>query len=170
MTGNTLISSPADRLLIRPFLEADAGEFFELAGDEGFNAFPINIYRQKDIASALEWIRNSQGKYGVWEKATGQLIGMGGVTHWVWDGEELFDLTYRLRSSAHGRGLGMELAIALRDHAFHKMNLPEITATIMPENIPSKKIAEKLGLQFSKHILLKNVPTDLYRLSRGISQ
>ncbi len=165
-----MISSPADRLIIRPFLEADAGEFLELAGDEGFNAFPINIYRQKDLDSALEWIKTSQGKYAVREKSTGELIGMGGLTHWMWDGEEMVDITYRLRSSAHGRGLGMELATALRDHAFNTMKLPEITATIMPENIPSKKIAEKLGFTFSKHILLKNVPTDLYRLSREISR
>ncbi len=160
-----MISSPADRLIIRPFVEADAGEFFELAGDEGFNAFPINIYRQTNLESALEWIRNAHGKYGVWENSTHQLIGMGGLTYWTWEGEEMIDITYRLRSSAHGRGLGLELATALKDYAFNTMKLPEITATIMPENIPSKKIAEKLGFKFSKHILLKNVPTDLYRLS-----
>ncbi|MES2526592.1 MAG: GNAT family N-acetyltransferase [Bdellovibrionota bacterium] len=165
-----MISSPADRLIIRPFQEADAGEFFELAGDEGFNAFPINIYRQKDLNSALEWIHNAHGKYGVWEKSSGELIGMGGLTHWVLDEEEMVDITYRLRSSAHGRGLGMELATALRDHAFQTMKLPEITATITPDNVPSKKIAEKLGFKFSKHILLKNVPTDLYRLARETSR
>ena len=164
-----MISSPADRLTIRPFVEADAGEFFELAGDEGFNSFPINIYRQKDLDSAKLWIQNAQGKFGVWEKSTGELIGMGGVTRWRWEGEELFDITYRMKTSAHGRGLGWELAVALRDHAFSAMNLNELTATITPENLPSKIIAERLGFQFSKHILLKNVPTDLYRLSRKIS-
>lgn len=138
--------------------------------DDGFNAFPINIYRQENVGTALEWIRNVNGKYGVWEKFSGKLIGMGGLTRWTWDEEEMVDITYRLRTSAWGHGYGLELATALRDHAFQVMKLPEITATIMPENIPSKKIADKLGFKFSKHILLKGVPTDLYRLSRETSR
>jgi ribosomal-protein-alanine N-acetyltransferase len=165
-----LITSAADNLLIKPFFETDACDFFELTQDDGFNAFPINIYRQENVGAASEWIRSVKGKYGVWEKSTGKLIGMGGLTPWVWDGEQLVDITYRLRTSAWGKGLGLELATSLVRYGFHVMKLPEISATIMPENIPSKKIAEKLGFKFSKHILLKGVPTDLYRLSQETSQ
>lgn len=165
---STLISSPANRLTIRPFTEADAPEFLELTRDDGFNAFPINIYRQKDINSAREWIKNARGKYGVWEK--GVLIGMGGLTSWIWEGEELVDITYRLRESAWGRGLGQELARALRDYGFKTLRLPQITATITPDNFPSKKIAERLGMKFDKKILLNNVDTELWRLTAESSE
>ncbi len=163
---DTLISSPADRLTIRPFTEADAGEFFELAQDDGFNAFPINIYRQKDLAAARGWLKNAHGKFGVWEKKSGALIGMGGLTPWTWDGEELVDITYRLRGSAWGQGYGWELALALKNYAFDILKLPEITATIMPTNLPSRKIADRMGFQFDKKIILKGVDTELYRLKR----
>jgi [ribosomal protein S5]-alanine N-acetyltransferase len=162
---STLISSPADKLTIRPFSEADAVEFFELTCDDGFNAFPINVYRQKNIETAREWIKNARGKYGVWEN--GKLIGMGGLTFWNWEGEELVDITYRLRESAWGRGLGWELARSLRDYGFETLKLPQITATITPDNIPSKKIAERLGLKFDKKIILNNVDTELWRLKRA---
>lgn len=154
------------RLEIRPFTPEDAPAFYELTQDDVFNLYPINVYRQESVDSAREWIKRSQGKYVVIEKASGSVIGMGGLTKWTWEGEELYDITYRLRGSAVGKGLGWELAEALVNHGLHVLRLPRITATITPDNLPSKKIAERLGLKFDKRILLNNVPTDLYRLYR----
>jgi len=154
------------RLLIRAWKESDAEAFYELTQDEGFNLHPINVYRQKSIDSAREWIRNVKGKLAVLEKESGQLIGMGGLTPWTWEGEELVDITYRLRESVWGKGYGWELAEALVDHGFRGRGLKQITATITPDNLPSKRIAEKLGMKFDRHILLLGVPTDLYRLRR----
>lgn len=155
------------RLEIRDWSPEDAPAFYELTHDDVFNLYPINVYRQASVDSAREWIKKSKGKYAVIEKASGELIGMGGLTKWTWEGEELFDITYRLRGSAVGKGLGWELAEALVNHGLHTLRLPQITATITPDNLPSKKIAEKLGLKFDKRILLNNVPTDLYRLYRN---
>jgi ribosomal-protein-alanine N-acetyltransferase len=156
----------SERLLIRAWKESDAEAFYELTQDEGFNLHPINVYRQKSIDTAREWIRNVKGKFAVHEKESGKLIGMGGLTPWTWEGEELVDITYRLRESAWGKGYGWELAEALVHHGFRELGLDQITATITPDNLPSKKIAEKLGMKFDRHILLLGVPTDLYRLRR----
>lgn len=156
----------SERLLIRAWKESDAEAFYELTQDEGFNLHPINVYRQKSIDTAREWIRKVKGKLAVFEKESSKLIGMGGLTPWTWEGEELFDITYRLRESAWGKGYGWELAEALVNHGFRKLGLDQLTATITPDNLPSKKIAEKLGMKFDRHILLLGVPTDLYRLRR----
>ena len=152
------------RLVITPLEATDAEEFFELTTDETFNAFPINVYRQASVAGTLEWIRTQRRKLAV--RAAGALIGMGGLTPWQWEGEDLVDITYRLRGSALGKGYGWELAVALRDHAFETLGLPHLTATITPDNAPSKRIAEKLGFRFEKHIVLNGVATELYRLVR----
>jgi [ribosomal protein S5]-alanine N-acetyltransferase len=152
------------RLTIKPFYEADAEAFFELTKDDGFNLFPITIYRQKNVADALEWIKNNNGKYAVWEKETHSLIGMGGITPWEFEKENLMDVTYRLRESAWGKGYGMELAQTLVDYGSKTLGLKNLTATITPDNVASKKIAEKLGMIFDKQILLKGIKTDLYRL------
>jgi [ribosomal protein S5]-alanine N-acetyltransferase len=152
------------RLVITPLGASDAEEFFELTGDDTFNAFPINVYRQTSLATTRDWIRTSRGKFAV--RAAEALIGMGGLTPWQWEGEDLVDITYRLRGSAVGQGYGWELAVALRDHAFQTLALPHITATITPDNAPSKRIAVKLGFRFEKNILLNDVPTELHRLIR----
>ncbi len=109
-------------------------------------------------------IKTTRGKYAVWEIETGKLLGMGGLTPWDFNGEKLIDITYRLRESAWGKGYGLELAKALVEYGFNTLKLPEITATITPDNKASKAIAAKLGFKLDQKIILKSVPTDLYRL------
>jgi ribosomal-protein-alanine N-acetyltransferase len=155
------------RLLIRPWEIEDAESFLSLARDSGFIAHTITDYRQRDIQSAETWIRTQKGKYAVLCQDSGELIGMGGLTPWIWDQEQLVDITYRLRESAWGLGYGWELAKGLRDHGFQTLNLPQITATITPDNIPSKKIVDKLGFRFDRQILLHGVLTELFRLYRS---
>ncbi|MEK2645031.1 GNAT family N-acetyltransferase [Bdellovibrio sp. BCCA] len=164
-----------ERLEIKPWLESQTQDFFNLTQDNGFNLHLITIYRQTDHASALNWIRTSiqlynetrLGKWGVWEKSTGSLIGIGGLTPWQYNNENLVDITYRLRETAWGKGYGLEIAKALCDHAFQKLNLSEITATVTPDNAASKKILEKLGMKFDRRILLLDVETDLFRLKKA---
>ncbi len=157
------------RLDIRPWTPADAEAFFQLTQDQGFRLFPITDYQQQSIETSREWILKNPHKFAVWEKETSALIGMGGLTPWTFDGEEMIDITYRLRESVWGKGYGWELAEALKNYGFNELKLKEITATITPDNEASKKIAGRLGLKFAKKIILLGVPTDLYRLSRPIS-
>jgi [ribosomal protein S5]-alanine N-acetyltransferase len=154
------------RLSIKPWTPSDAPAFLALSQDEGFNRYPINQYRQPSLEGARNWILQNPHKYAVSELATGQIIGMGGLTPWQWEGESLVDITYRLHEKAWGKGLGMELAQGLLSYGFEQLKLPEITATITPDNFPSIKIALRLGMRLDRRILLKGIPTDLYRLAR----
>lgn len=154
----------SERLFIRLFEESDAKAFYEMTLDDGFNLFPITIYRQQSVETAREWIRNNTCKYGVFEKSSGKLIGMGGLTPWKNHNEDLTDVTWRLKQEVWGKGYGMELAKALVNYGLTHLKLNNLTATITPDNEASKKIAEKLGMKFSERITLKAVPTDLYRL------
>jgi [ribosomal protein S5]-alanine N-acetyltransferase len=163
------------RLNILPWQEDQAQAFLELTQDEGFNLFPITIYRQASLDSARQWIlealalnqQTSLGKWAVWEKSSGALLGMGGLTPWQHENEHMIDITYRLRQSAWGSGLGLELAHALVQFGFNNLHLTEITATITPDNLASQRIAEKIGMKRDKRIILLGVETDLYRLQRG---
>lgn len=158
-------------LKIRSWEMTDAPAFLELTQDEGFRLFPITNYQQSSLGSASDWIQKSMllnqqglGKYAVLEKGSQKLIGMGGLTPWKLVDEELIDITYRFRQSAWGKGQGFELASELVRYGFQELKLPQITATITPDNHASKRIAQKLGMTFDQHIILLGVPTDLYRL------
>lgn len=162
------------RLIIKSWQEDQVQDFLELTQDDGLNLHLITHYRQPDAEAALKWIRSARqvnqetrlGKWAVWEKDSSTLIGLGGLTPWQFDGEKMVDITYRFREAAWGKGYGMELAKALCQYAFDEINLPEITATITPDNIGSKKILEKLGMNFDRRILLLNVETDMFRLEK----
>ena len=164
-----------DRLIIQPWARDHAEKFFELSQDKTFNAYPITRYAQQNIESAHAWIENEMtihletgfGKLGVWLEDTHSLIGMIGLTPWRFDGESLIDLTYRFRQSALGKGYGAEAAVALISYAFHSLQLDQITATITPDNLPSIKLADHLGMKFFRRSVLKDVDTDLYRLHRN---
>lgn len=166
----------SQRLRILPWTEALAPAFLELTQDPGFLAFPITDYRMADLAAARRWVEAAAaltrdrgiGKFAIMEKATGAIIGMGGLTPWDWEGEELIDITYRLRQFAWGKGYGGEAAAALVEYGFNSVGLNKITATITPDNLASKKVAQKLGMRFVKSIILKGVATELYELNKTI--
>lgn len=155
-----------ERLTIRAWETTDAENFFLLTKDSGFMAHMITDYRQPDLQAAKSWIRTQTGKYAVQVRNTSEIIGMGGLTPWVWNGEPLVDITYRLAKSAWGKGYGWELASALKEYAFGTLQLDHISATITPDNAPSKHIAKKLGFRLDCRITLHGVPTDLYRVFR----
>lgn len=164
-----------DRLSLHPWSLSMIQDFFELTQDEGFNQFLISKYRQESLAGAEVWIRESMAlqeqrglsKWAIVENKTQNLIGLGGLSPWKFKDEDLFDITYRLRESAWGKGYGTEAAVAICDYGFKKLRLNEITATITPDNRPSQKILNKLGFIYDQRILLKGVDTDLYRLSQA---
>lgn len=152
------------RLKILKWTNELAPDFFELTQDSSFTAFQITNYKQESLNTARLWIKNNPGKYAVIEKESGRVIGMGGLTPWVYENENLVDLTYRLSSTTQGKGYGFELAEALINFGFTELKLQQITATITPDNIPSIKLAEKLGMKLDKRIILLGIQTDLYRL------
>ena len=73
-----------------------------------FTRFPITNYRQTDLSSSLKWIQQTRlqnqtsglGKWAVTLKETQDIIGMGGLTPWSYEGEEMIDITYRLHHEA----------------------------------------------------------------------
>ena len=62
------------------------------------------------------------------------------------------ELGWRLARHAWGRGFATEAAIAARDHAFDKLELPELISIIHPDNVRSQRLATKLGMTLAQHV------------------
>jgi [ribosomal protein S5]-alanine N-acetyltransferase len=54
----------------------------------------------------------------------------------------------------------------VRDYAFFGVKLPRVISLIRPENIPSRRVAEKIGLTPEKQITFHGFPTTVFALSR----
>lgn len=56
------------------------------------------------------------------------------------------EIGWRLHPDFHGNGFALEAACEIVGHAFARLELPRIIAMIDPRNIPSRKLARRLGM------------------------
>jgi RimJ/RimL family protein N-acetyltransferase len=56
------------------------------------------------------------------------------------------EVGYHIRATLQGRGLATEAAAACRDYARDVLKVDRLIAIIDPQNRPSQRVAEKLGL------------------------
>jgi ribosomal-protein-alanine N-acetyltransferase len=77
------------------------------------------------------------------------------------------EIGYRLDSAYWNRGLITEAARAVRDHAFADLKLPRVISLVHPDNIPSRRVAEKIGMMAEKQITFRGFPTNVFSLSRN---
>ena len=56
------------------------------------------------------------------------------------------ELGYDFRSDFWNRGYATEAACAVRDYAFDVLSLPRLISLIRVGNLPSKRVAEKVGM------------------------
>ncbi|MFY1692687.1 GNAT family N-acetyltransferase [Plantactinospora sp. WMMB782] len=144
-----------ERLAFAEMTADDLDDIAALLGDPGVMRY---YPRPKDRAEALDWIRWNEGLYrregfGLWvirSRATGEFVGDCGLTPQEVDGVVDVEVGYHVRADLQGRGFATEAAAACRDHARELLGVDRLIAIIHPENIPSQRIAEKIGLRFER--------------------
>lgn len=57
------------------------------------------------------------------------------------------EIGWRLTQAAQGKGLATEGAHAIVQHAFDTLRLPRVVAITAVQNVPSRHVMEKLGMQ-----------------------
>ena len=68
------------------------------------------------------------------------------------EGETLYEIGYHLRRDLWGQGLATEAAIACRDWAFAHLQSGRLISLIRPENLPSRRVAERVGMSIWKEV------------------
>ncbi len=123
---------------------------------------------------ATDWIRRQQERYvrdgfGYWlafDKTTGQPIGQTGLLRQELDGVIEIGIGYMLHRLFWGQGYATEAAAGCRDHAFFELGKARVTATVRPENLASRRVAERIGLKFERMTTWADLPHMLYTASR----
>jgi ribosomal-protein-alanine N-acetyltransferase len=95
-----------------------------------------------------------------------KLIGYSGFLHWHLDSRDEIEIGYRLHPDYWNKGIATEAATAVLDHAFRDLELPRVISLIYPENIPSRRVAEKIGMTLEKQTTFRGFPTNVFSLSR----
>jgi RimJ/RimL family protein N-acetyltransferase len=95
----------------------------------------------------------------------GVISGFCGFLHQEVDGEKEIEIAYRLHPDFWGRGIGTEAARAVRDHAFGDLQLPRVISIIHPDNVRSRRVAEKNGMRLKKETTFKNFPSLIFAMT-----
>jgi ribosomal-protein-alanine N-acetyltransferase len=96
-----------------------------------------------------------------------ELIGDCGIILQQVEGESLYEIGYHLRRDFWGQGLATEAAIACRDWAFANLKTSRLISLIRPENVPSRRVAERAGLTMWKEANWRGLTHYVYSIERS---
>ena len=161
-----------ERLALRRLAEADAGFLHELTNEPSYRRF-LSLKPADSVDQAREWLgsryqpsyaRQGFGLYGVILRATGEVMGLCGLVQ----RERLadVDLGYGFLRRYWGHGYALEAARAVVEHARRDVGLRRLVAVTHPDNEPSIRLLERLGMAREGQIeLTPGTPPDaLYAL------
>lgn len=98
------------------------------------------------------YARHGHGLWATVLKETGELIGRCGILTWEIEGRTELEIAYLIGKKDWGRGYATEAALAIRDYAFSTKSVDRLISLIIPENIVSRKVAEKNGMTLTHTI------------------
>jgi len=161
-----------ERLILRPFMEADIEGFAPIEADPEVMRFYRSGPRSREqTARNIAWYIELQAKHGhsLWaviHKADQLLIGYCGLLSQQIDGESEVEIGYKLARQYWGQGLATEAARAVRDWGFAHLPVPHLISIIDPENRASIRVAEKNGMTLWKEADYHGKLCSIYRLTR----
>ena len=165
-----------DRLFLRTWEENDFSLARSLWGDADVMTFlggPLSDEKVlKKMRAEMACLEKSGVQYWpIFEKSTDEFVGCCGLRPWVYAPPEGHEMGFHLVKAKWGQGYASEIAQAVVNHAFEKLQFPLLRAGHHPEHLNSKKILLKLKFQFVDEVFYK--PTGLmhptYELKRSES-
>jgi [ribosomal protein S5]-alanine N-acetyltransferase len=157
------------RLRLREFLSQDADALAAVLGDPVTMQYYPAAFEHKGVQ---EWIGKSIARYqrdgyGLWAmmlKSSGEVIGdCGCVLQEVEDRNEV-EVGYHVRRDLWGNGYATEAAKACMEYAFAKLGARRVISMIRPENLQSRRVAEKNGMSCEKTIFWRGYDHCIYAI------
>ena len=140
-----------ERLKLRLFTLDDLQIMFTLGTDPDVIKYADTAARDMEEARQRleqgplsDYKKYGYGRFAVELKETGKVIGFCGIKYLP--EIDLPEVGYRYLKKYWGRGIGTEAAKICVDFARDDLKIKKLVALIMPENIASIRVAEKLGM------------------------
>ena len=160
------------RLVLREFVKDDAPALELVVSDpETMKHYPAPL----DRAGTEQWIERNLRRYsedgvGLWAmvlRSSGEMIGDCGIIRQNVEDEYLYEIGYHLRRDHWGKGLATEAAVACREWGFANLQADRLISLIRPENVPSRRVAERNGMTIWKEVDWRGLRHCVYAVERS---
>jgi RimJ/RimL family protein N-acetyltransferase len=145
------------RLRLRPLVMADADALNAIQSDPLHMRFYPHPFSPQE---SRDWIEKMHARYerdgfallAVEDRETGEFLGnVGPVVQHV-DGVDEIELGWSITPMRARQGIATEAATACRDWVFATLDVDRVISLILPENTPSRGVAERLGMTVWKDV------------------
>lgn len=159
------------RLVLRHFLPSDLDALYAVIGDRLTMQYYPGSFERKDARAWIErnqmrYVETGHGLYAVVLKRTGEMIGDCGLVRQQVEGDALMEVGYHLRRDQWGQGYATEAARACMDYGFRTWQPDKIISLIRPENLPSRRVAERNGMHVERQVTYYDLPHLVYSITR----
>ena len=159
------------RIVLREFTPDDVDALALVLSDPEtmrFYSAPFDrIGVEQWIGRNLErYVENGHGMWALVLKSNGQMVGDCGLTLQEIDGVEEVEIGYHVRRDLWGQGLATQAARACRYFGFERLPVDRIVSIIRPENLQSRRVAEKNAMTVWKELVWHGRPHLVYAIRR----
>lgn len=137
------------------------------AWEHAFSDDEVTDWMEQNL---MRYDRDGYSYWAVMEKSTGDLVGLCGLLAEKAGDESDLGVGYIFGKKYWHRGYAQESVSACVDYAFRTLGAGHVTAQIRPNNLPSVKVAERLGMtvrsQFVKRYRGKDMIHLIYYLEK----
>jgi [ribosomal protein S5]-alanine N-acetyltransferase len=159
------------RLSLREFQHEDLDALAAILSDrETMRYYPMSF----DRAAVADWIQRNRTRYandghGLWAmilKSTRELVGDCGLVRQSVDAVDEIEIGYHVRRDLWNQGYASEAARSCRDYGFANLEVDRLISLIRPENVASRRVAEKNGMTIWKEVTKADLLHYVYAIKR----
>ncbi|KAB2331323.1 GNAT family N-acetyltransferase [Bacillus mesophilum] len=143
------------RLYLREFVLDDKLELSKVLSDPESMQYYTKPFHLEEVESWITWNLDNYKKYnhGLWAvilKDGEKFLGDCGITMQLIDKETVPEIGFHIIKDYCNQGYATEAADACKEYAFNVLKYPKVFSYTTLKNIPSQKVAEKIGMQIYK--------------------
>ncbi|MEO1719605.1 MAG: GNAT family N-acetyltransferase [Pseudomonadota bacterium] len=155
-----------ERLVLRAFVDGDLAGIGEMYADPCTARY---IGGLKDAAESWRamatmlghWPLRGYGPYAIEHRTTGDFVGW--VGPWFPHGKPASDMCWAIRRDYRGRGFASEAARCALTWVQRDLGWPTVQSLILTGNLPSERVAQKLGAVVEQEIEFRGLPVRYWR-------
>lgn len=166
-----LPSLQTQRLLLRPMERSDFADMYDYARREDTSRYlvwtphPSPEYTRNYLCYIARLYRKGQFfDWAIVEKSSGRMIGTCGFSKLDLQ-HHVGEIGYVLNPTRHGRGYATEAVMRVLEYGFTELGLNRIEGRYIADNIPSRRVMERCGLNYEgvlrQSMLIKGVYRDI---------